>query len=131
MSKGAKEMQKVDANNFQKSVMDLLDEYGDEVGQVMEEAIEETAKDAKQELSTAGDFKGKKYRKNWDYKIKSSIFTYTAQIYNKRHYQLTHLLEFGHVKQNGGRTRAFPHVAPVNDKAQREIVQNIEKRLKK
>lgn len=49
--------------------------------------------------------------------------------YNAKHYRLTHLLEFGHAKQNGGRTRAFPHIAEVNDWAQEEVEKRMEGKI--
>lgn len=41
-------------------------------------------------------------------------------IHNKKHYQITHLLEHGHLTRNGGRARAFPHWKPTLDELDRK-----------
>ena len=45
--------------------------------------------------------------------------------YNDKHYQLTHLLEKGHALVNGGRARAFPHIGPVAERAEENLIDNI------
>ena len=51
-------------------------------------------------------------------------------VHSKR-YQLTHLLEFGHAKRGGGRTRAFPHIAPVEQAGIEQLTRDIERDLQK
>jgi hypothetical protein len=48
-------------------------------------------------------------------------------VHNKQHYQLTHLLEFGHViAGTGRRSQAFPHIGAVNESAAQKFVEKVE-----
>lgn len=71
------------------------------------------------------------YNADWDrQKVSASgKGVYSVTVYNKKHYQLAHLLEKGHALKGGGRTRAFPHIAPVAEKAQDMLLQNIRKNI--
>ena len=56
---------------------------------------------------------------------------YHKVIWNRTNYQLTHLLEFGHATRNGGRTRAIPHIRPVEEKYNVEFVDKLEKKIRR
>ena len=120
----------------------LLAEYGDEVFDVLGTAIKETSEEAVQDLRSVNSFSSSG-RHSGDY---SNSWTYKEQyvkrmqkemiVYNEEHYRLTHLLESGHAKwlwgrSTGERVQAFPHIAPVNDKAQETVVRKVEEAISK
>lgn len=126
---------KVSLNNFASEVTKITKEYLEEVEDETEKAVMETAFEARDELKVAGSFKdGKKarYRKGWTITFNQKRLNIEAIVHNSD-YQLTHLLEFGHQLVIGGRNvgevRAFPHIADVNDEAQRMLEERIRKAI--
>lgn len=119
----------IKASSLESVVSKYLNEYGKEVYNAVNETTEAVAEKASTELKSAGSFKGRKYRGSWTYEVNKKAGYTDATVFNKRHYRLTHLLEFGHAKQNGGRTRAFPHIAPVNDQVGEWFVDELERKL--
>lgn len=68
---------------------------------------------------------GGDYAGSWDYKKVGKKFI----IHNKKHYRLTHLLEKGHAKVNGGRVGKRVHIAPVEDKLINEFKGELQRGL--
>ena len=94
----------------------ILDEYTAEVDEAVGKAVTKTANEAVSELKQGkGGFNNRTYSRGWTKKVIKHRLYSEAVVYNKTHGHLTHLLEFGHVTRNGGRTNAYPHIAPVND----------------
>ncbi|MCH4205188.1 MAG: hypothetical protein LKF53_02190 [Solobacterium sp.] len=124
-------MSKIESSDFSKSIKDLLSEYSDDVKKTIDESVDDVAKEATQKLKSKNSGAGiwKKYPKTWKSNLEKGRITVTAHVYNSKNYRLTHLLEFGHAKANGGRTRAFPHIAEVNDWAQEEVERTIKEKL--
>lgn len=98
-------------------VNSYLDEFGDEAYRANNEAIRKVAKDVTKDLKKAGSFGGSgAFRKSIGAEIENTRVGLTATIGAKApHYRLTHLLEFGHAKQNGGRVEGYNFVAPINN----------------
>jgi hypothetical protein len=119
----------INSDRLQSAVSDILNEYGETVTEAVNECVQIVADKATAELKTAGSFKGRKYRGSWTNEVNERPGYTDAVVFNKRHYRLTHLLEFGHAKQNGGRTRAFEHIAPVNDKVAEMFETELKKKL--
>ena len=124
----------VSLNNFANEVMKITKEYAEEVEDEAEAAVIKTAYHAEEELHVAGSFKGTKYRKGWTITFNQLRYGIEATVHNKL-FMLTHLLESGHAKflwgkDTGEEVQAFPHIASVNDEAQKMLEEEITRRLK-
>lgn len=126
--------------NLQKMLKEYLEDYVEDIEDGVQETTDAITKEAVQELKqTSPRGKGsreKPYYKGWTkQKGKTNKGRYTVKIHNKTNYQLTHLLEFGHVTRNGGRTKAIPHIRSLEEKYSQLYEQNlttvIKRRLKK
>lgn len=127
---------KVTVDNLASTIMKELEEYRDVTDEAVEKGVSETAKEAVQELRNAhpsgsGRYGSwdEKYNKGWKVMQTKRDKRYhkKATIHNATDYQLTHLLEKGHALRQGGRARAFPHIAPVAEKCEDKLIQNIKK----
>lgn len=103
--------------DLSRAVEEILTTYGENVAEVAEETSKRVANNAVKKLRKAGSFNGgEEFRKGWAVNVTrvrglSGVYT----IYNKTKPGLAHLLEFGHAKANGGRTRAYNFIAPIAD----------------
>lgn len=120
--------------DFSAEIKEILEDYTDDVIEATNDSIDVSSKWARGQLKTNGEFKSISgdYRKGWSIKREKSGFGIRKQmVHNRTDYQLTHLLEFGHVNRDGSRTREFPHIAPVEEQSTKMFVSELEKRLKK
>lgn len=129
---------KVTVDNLASAIMHELEEYRDITDEAVEKGVSETAKQAVRELRNAhpagsGRYGSwdESYNKGWKVMQTKTDKRYhrKATIHNATDYQLTHLLEKGHALHQGGRTQAFPHIAPVAEKCEDELLQNMKKYL--
>lgn len=118
----------IQVDDMANEITRLLSEYNEEVTDLAKEVVDKVAKEANEEVLNHITFKDKKYTKS--FRIKTTF----EKKRNKRntwyvaapHYRITHLLEYGHITVNGGRTRKFPHVKYGDD----YVTQNFERELK-
>lgn len=115
--------------DFADAMEKILSEYGNEIQTNADEAIKATAKEVTKQLKKAGKYgtvSKKPFRKQFTYEIEKTRLSTTATVGNKKA-GLTHLLEFGHAKRNGGRTKAYGFVAPINEKTEEIFLKEFEK----
>lgn len=130
---------KTSVDNLAKEVEQALLDFVGVTEEACEKGVRETSKDAVQALRSAhpagsGEYGSwDEYNSGWKVMQTKTDKRYhrKATIHNETHYQLTHLLENGHVivkgPRAGDRTRSFPHIAPVAEKCDAELVRNIRK----
>jgi hypothetical protein len=111
--------------------------YTREISEIAGEVVTEVTAEALNMLKNTGGYEnhpeaGKTYRTSFYSKksTSSSGFVVSSAIGN-RQWSLTHLLEFGHVIRSGGRTRAFPHFAPVQAKYVKVFEQRMKARIQR
>ncbi len=72
------------------------------------------------------------YAKSWAIKNgQKAKNMYSKIVYNKEHYRLTHLLEFGHALRNGKRFEGIPHIRKTEDKYRQEFTEELEKKIRR
>lgn len=117
------------------TVSQILEDYGADVGEILDEAIIDTAEDAVHKLRAVQRFAPDgnptgAYSSSWTMEpMRVSRYQISYLIYNENHYRLAHLLEYGHAKANGGRVSAYPHIAKINTEINVELVRNFTRRL--
>lgn len=117
---------------LQKSIAEYLENYAEDIGEEVEKTSNEIGKEARDELQQTSPKRTGKYAKGWTIKKDKKNKTYfSVKIHNKTDYQLTHLLEFGHATRNGGRTKAIPHIRPVEDKYKAKFEKEIKERIRR
>lgn len=108
----------------------ILDDYNDKVIEVVQDEGEKLAKKAVSQLKATSPKKRGKYASGWrSKKIAGSKGNFESVVYNGPYPGLTHLLENGHITRNGGRTKAQPHIKPVEEQIKKEYEQNLKARL--
>lgn len=108
-------MAKIDIDKLSLTVIQSLQEYAKATQESVNKAVLETAKETVNELKITSPVGATgNYAESWTYKRDKEARgenMYNMIVYSEKpDYRLTHLLEFGHAKVNGGRTRAFPHI---------------------
>lgn len=124
-------------NNLDEEIKKQLENFNTEVMNAVNESFQETTEEAAEMLKRGGPYQEKtgKYTKDWTAEQRGNRASAVTglngySVYNKKHYQLTHLLEHGHQSRNGGRVKEFSHIAPVNEQLSELATGKIESKLR-
>lgn len=123
------------AESIAVQLTEIFDEYSKEVVDAANSSISKVSKQAVRKLRSVSPKKTGSYARGWGIKTEGGIGGIrTVIVHNKTDYQLTHLLENGHIIRNKkgtyGRAPAHPHIKPVEEWANTELPAEIERELR-
>lgn len=118
-----------------------LDSLSKEVTEKANQAAEKAAAGAVEELKSTSpvrhtDVNSKKrpkpglYAKGWKKTKEPTVLGLDTYTVHNTHYQLTHLLEFGHVLRQGGRAGEYPHIAQAEKNAGDKFLEELYKDIR-
>ncbi len=121
----------VSIDEMASAINEGLQEYADLAAEEMKSAVQKTATNVRKEISANAPVKTGAYAKSWTTKkTAEDSQSLTVTVYSKNRYQLAHLLEKGHANRGGGRTQAYPHIAPAEEEGEEMLQRLIEEALK-
>ena len=106
-------------------IMRELNYYVEEVREKVELAKTESARELKKKIEQDSPKNRPRYAKGWRIKKTPKKLI----IHNKTDYQLTHLLEHGHVLRNGDRFQGIPHIRRNEELMIRDFLEKIERAI--
>ena len=100
--------------------------YDQDVTDGLKKEVKQVAKDVVAELKQTSPRNTGDYAKGWKSRVEyESPEDIRVRVYNSKKPQLTHLLENGHAKQNGGRVNGTPHIGPAEAKAEKSLASKV------
>ena len=121
----------IDLASMSETIEDILEDYGSQCSALVTESIHIVSKRARKTLKQESPKRTGKYAKGWSIKVDKDKIAPNDIIYGKERstYAVAHLLEHGHAKRNGGRVAPVPHIADVNDWAEKELVKVVKNKI--
>lgn len=113
---------------------EILDEYSKRVDDAASDAAVKVGKESAQRIKNTSPKKTGSYARGWTIKRERGNGRIESVIvHNRTDYQLTHLLENGHIIRNKkgtyGRTNGTKHIAPVEQWGVNEFPNEVERQL--
>ena len=109
----------IKVSDLAQAVAQELADYSQDVTDGVKKEVKQVAKDVVAELKQTSPRNTGDYAKGWKSRVEyESPEDIRVRVYNSKKPQLTHLLENGHAKQNGGRVNGIPHIGPAEQRAE-------------
>lgn len=95
------------------AIVDAVQSYTEAVGEAIAAEVKDTADAVLKEAKRDSPIRTGSYKRGWVRQAQRAPGMSKYTIWNKKHYRLVHLLEFGHAKKGGGRVEGRPHLGPA------------------
>ena len=122
---------KVSVDALADAVMEGIQAYGELTNEKVKKAVRKAGRTVREQINKTAPERTGAYAKSWSVKnMKETTHSLTVTVHSRNRYQLTHLLEHGHAKRNGGRVAARPHIAAAEQVGEKIMTKEIESALR-
>jgi len=110
-----------------------LREFSGEVVEKVDISSERIGKEAVKRLKQTSPKDSGDYAKSWTMTTEKAVGQPHNRIVHAKapHYRLTHLLEHGHAKVNGGRVEGIPHIRPAEEEVIKQFMAEVEEAIER
>lgn len=121
--------------DFAKAVSDAIEEYGNEVADVVYDVADQTAIMARQKLKAESPKKTGKYARSWSKQTKTTRYSKSVIVFQSSQPTLTWLLSSGHAKWLWGKEMpgeyvdGDPHIVDTEEYAEGYFMDEVLRRL--
>ena len=123
--------QRIKIDELASTIVKGMTAYSELATEEVKKAVKKAGTSVKKDISANAPKNTGAYSKSWAVKnTKETPTSLELTVYSKNRYQLAHLLEKGHAKRGGGREPARPHILPAEEKAVKELEEEIGRSLK-
>ena len=107
-------------NDYCQDIQDGITKEAEQITNQGKDILKQTSPKSKRNTTHKG-----KYAKGWRVNVEKGKGFVNCTIYNATDYQLTHLLENGHLTRNGSKTKPITHITPVHDECVSDYEKNV------
>ena len=123
----------VEADRFGYGLDKLLEDIGPGIEESLKPAVRKGCQVSRKVAKANAPKKTGRYAASLTYTVRGGGMDVWGEVGSKKLPGLVHLLEKGHAKIGGGRTRAFPHMAPGYDEGapafEKELLEGVDRVL--
>ena len=125
-------MPNINIDQLAAEIAQELKEYSQDVVEKVNISSEKVGKMAVKQLKRTSPKKSGDYAKSWAMTTEKEIGQPYMRIIHVKapHYRLTHLLEYGHAKADGGRVEGKPHIRPAEEEVIREFTTEVQEAIR-
>lgn len=108
------------------AIAEELEAYKQDITEGLKREIREAAETCKNEIKQNAPKLTGDYKKSWRLKeAYESEEDIRIVIHSQKEYRLTHLLEYGHAKRDGGRVIGRAHIRPAEQHAEENLMKKV------
>lgn len=124
-------MKKVTIDSLAETISKELLNYSEVTTEKVKTAVKEAGNRVKKEIQANAPKDTGKYSSSWTVKnTRETSNSLEVTVHSRDRYQLAHLIEFGHAKRNGGRTKAIEHIKPAEEIGLEQYEKDIEEAIR-